>query len=98
MPVDPLESPVMVDEPPVWPLAAPLLALEVTKEEEPLGLAEPEVGPAGAVVMPAGMEAAPPGGVLMPAGMEAASCWDVFAAGCEVTGEGWPVTTPSELV
>lgn len=54
-----------------------------TAEELPTAAEEPDSGTTG---------------VERPAGTEAAAGSEVTAAVCEVTTEGWPVTTPSEFV
>lgn len=78
-----VEEPVFVaPEALIALVEAALSDLEVTRDDEPA--AEPEVGTTGALVVSAGIEAA-------------GSC-EVCTAGCEVTAEGWPVTTPSALV
>lgn len=61
----------------------------------PLVLAEAEPVPTRETPVPAG------GGLtttVVLAGSVAAAGWVVTAAGCVVTGSGWPVGTPSELV
>lgn len=61
----------------------------------PLVLAEAEPVPTRETPVPAG------GGLtttVVLAGSVAAAGWVVTAAGCVVTGSGWPVGTPRELV
>ena len=94
---------VEVDVPVMVTMPEEVLVELIRTEEKPL--MEAEALPMGVGTLPLLEEEEEPvfvagvtTGSERPAGIEAAGCWEVTAAGCVVTGRGWPVTTPKELV